>query len=190
MNKFSFRLVLLVLGFLSASGAGADRVVAQEQFSPITIFIVRHAEKADEPRQDPPLSEKGIRRAAELTRLLSASEIKAVYTSQFQRTKLTGEPVAKQSGATTTTFVLKSDPANPRRISDESTNESAAKFLQHTGQSVLVVGHTNSIPDLIKALGGGSIGTIDEKTYDDLFIVTVYAKGQAKVAHLKYGAAE
>ena len=94
MDKFSFRLVLLMLGFLSASVAGADRVVAQEQFSPITIFIIRHAEKADEPRQDPPLSEKGIRRAAELTRLLSASDIKAVYTSQFQRTKLTGELVA------------------------------------------------------------------------------------------------
>ena len=106
MNKFSVRLVLLMLGVLSASMAGADRVVAQEQFSPITIFIVRHAEKADEPRQDPPLSEKGIRRAAELTRLLSASDIKAVYTSQFQRTKLTGALVAKQSGATSTPFVL------------------------------------------------------------------------------------
>ena len=190
MNKLWWRLIFLSLLVISGSLASADRVLAQDQFSPITIFIVRHAEKAETPPQDPPLSEKGSRRAAELARVLSASHIKAVYTSQFQRTRLTGETVAKQSGASTEAFVLKSDPANPRRISDQSTQESATKLLAHVGESVLVVGHTNSIPDLIKALGGGSVAAIDEKTYDDLFIVTVFAKGQAQVAHLKYGAAE
>jgi hypothetical protein len=49
------------------------------------------------------------------------------------------------------------------------------------------VGHSNSIPDVIKMLGGDVTPVIDEKKFDDLFIVTVYAKGKAKVTHLKYG---
>jgi len=52
---------------------------------------------------------------------------------------------------------------------------------------VLVIGHSNSIPDVIKMLGGDFIPTIDERKFDDLFIVNVYAKGKAKVVQLKYG---
>jgi hypothetical protein len=50
------------------------------------------------------------------------------------------------------------------------------------------VGHSNSIPDVIKMLGGDVLPTIDEKKFDDLFVVIVYAKGKAKVVQLKYGA--
>ena len=53
-----------------------------------------------------------------------------------------------------------------------------------------MVGHSNSIPDVIRMLGGDTSPPIDEKKHDDLFVVTVYAKGKAKVAHLKYGGAE
>ena len=53
--------------------------------------------------------------------------------------------------------------------------------------TVLVVGHSNSIPDVIKMLGGNVVPTIDEKKFDDLFVVTVYANGRAKVVQLKYG---
>ena len=53
---------------------------------------------------------------------------------------------------------------------------------------MLVVGHSNSIPNVIKMLGGDTVPTIDERKHDDLFIVTVYAKGKAKVTQLKYGA--
>ena len=56
------------------------------------------------------------------------------------------------------------------------------------GESVLVIGHSNSIPDVIKMLGGDVVPAIDERKFDDLFIVTVYAKGKAKVVQLKYGA--
>jgi bisphosphoglycerate-dependent phosphoglycerate mutase len=62
------------------------------------------------------------------------------------------------------------------------------KILERPGENVLVVGHSNSVPDVIKMLGGDSAPTIDEKKFNDLFVVTVYAKGKAKVAHLKYGA--
>jgi hypothetical protein len=50
------------------------------------------------------------------------------------------------------------------------------------------VGHTNSVPDLIRELGGDVVPQMDESRFDDLFVVTVYATGRAKVVQLKYGA--
>lgn len=152
-----------------------------------TVFLIRHAERAEEPRQDPPLTEKGTARSQALARLLSTANIKAIYTSQFARTKLTAEPLAKQLGVTPTALSLKLNPSNPRQIAEESTKETVDKILSHGGGSVLVVGHSNSIPDVIKMLGAEVTPSIDEKTFDDLFVVTVYGKGKAKVAHLKYG---
>jgi phosphohistidine phosphatase SixA len=166
----------------------AQLAFAQPQSEPVTtVFLVRHAERAEEPRQDPPLIEKGTARSQDLARLLSSAGIKAIFTSQYARTKLTAEPLAKQLGITATAQTLKLNPSNPRQIAEESTKETVDKIMSNAGGSVLVVGHSNSIPDVIKMLGGDVTPTIDEKTFNDLFIVTVYAKGKAKVTHLKYG---
>jgi phosphohistidine phosphatase SixA len=155
---------------------------------PVTIvYLVRHAERAAEPQQDPPLTEQGVARSQALARLLSTAGIKAILTSQATRTKLTAEPLATRLGITPTALTLKVSSTNPRQITEESTKETVDKILS-AGGNVLVVGHSNSIPDVIKMLGGDVTPTIDEKKFDDLFIVTVYAKGKAKVAHLKYGA--
>lgn len=152
-----------------------------------TVFLVRHAERADEPRQDPPLTEKGVARSEALARLLSTADIKAIYTSQFARTKLTAEPLAKQLGVTATAISLKTSPSNPRAIAEESTKEIVDKIMTQVDGNILVVGHSNSIPDVIKMLGGNVVPSIDEKKFDDLFIVTVYENRRAKVVHLKYG---
>lgn len=165
-------------------------VVPQEDFKPITVYLVRHAERADEPRQDPPLNEKGTLRSQELARFLGQANIKAIFTSQFLRTRQTAEPLAKQANVAVTPISLSLNPSNPRMISEQSTTEVTNKILERAGESVLVIGHSNSIPDVIKMLGGDVSPVIDEKKYDDLFVVTVYAKGRAKVAHLKYGSAE
>jgi broad specificity phosphatase PhoE len=160
----------------------------QQTTDPVmTVFLVRHAERAEEPRNDPPLTEKGVARSQELARLLSSAGIKAIFTSQYVRTKLTAEPLAKQLNVTPTTQTLKSNPTNLRLIAEDSTRETVDKILSQGGGNVLVVGHSNSIPDVIKMLGGDVTPVIDEKKFDDLFVVTVYAKGKAKVTHLKYG---
>lgn len=165
-------------------------VLAQDDFKPITVFLVRHAEKEDEPKQDPPLKKEGVLRSQELARLLGDAGVKTIVTSQFARTKQTAEPLASKAGLTVTSISLKSNPSNPRLIAEESTAEVVNKILEHAGESVLVVGHSNSVPDVIKMLGGDVVPTIDEKKFDDLFIVTVYAKGKARVVHLKYGPAQ
>jgi phosphohistidine phosphatase SixA len=162
--------------------------IAQEEFKPITVFVVRHAEKEDEPKQDPPLKKEGVARSQELARILASANIKAIYTSQFARTKLTAEPLVAKSGATVTSLTLKPNPSNLRLISEESTAEMINKILARPGESVLVIGHSNWMPDVIRMLGGNTVPTIDEQKFDDLFIVTVYARGKAKVVQLKYGA--
>ena len=162
-------------------------VVPQDDFKPVTVYLIRHAERADEPRTDPPLTEKGTLRAQELARVLGNANIKAIITSQFARTKLTAEPIAKKLNVPVTSISLSLNPANPRMIAEQSTAEVTNKILERGGESVLVIGHSNSIPDVIKMLGGDVTPVIDEKKFDDLFVVTVYAKGKAKVAHLKYG---
>ena len=176
-------LVALLISMLFSTA-----VFAQEEFKPITVFLVRHAEKADEPRQDPPLREEGVARSQELARMLAATGVKTIFTSQFARTKLTAEPVAAKLGLTITSISLRSNPNNPRQIAEESTAEVVNRILERSGESVLVIGHSNSIPDVIKMLGGDKVPTIDERVYNDLFVVTVYAKGKARVTQLKYGA--
>ena len=180
MKRNSVVLITLLLCVVTA--------FAQDDFKPKTVFLVRHAEKEDEPRQDPPLKREGVARSQELARLLGGAGIKTIYTSQFTRTKLTAEPLATKLGLTATAISLKSNPTNPRLIAEESTAEVVNKIMERPGENVLVVGHSNSVPDVIKMLGGDVVPTIDERKFDDLFIVTVYAKGKAKVTHMKYGA--
>ena len=165
MNRKLLVLITLLLCVVMTS--------AQDNFQPKTVFLIRHAEREDEPRQDPPLRKEGVARSQELARLLTNAGIKAIYTSQFARTKQTAEPLATKLGLTVASISLKSNPANPRQIAEESTSEVVNKIMERTGENVLVVGHSNSIPDVIKMLGGDVVPTIDERKFDDLFIVTV-----------------
>ena len=177
---FSISLFVSNVGGQTAAGPPPD------DFKPITVFLVRHAERADAPREDPPLLETGTARAQSLARILGKSGIKAIYTSQYLRTKATAEPLAKQLGITSVAISLKTTAANPRQVAPESIQEITDKIYQRPGENALVIGHSNSVPDVIKALGGDVVPTIDEKEFDDLFVVTVYAKGKARVTHLKY----
>lgn len=179
---------VLILATLLFSLAIVSTSIAQDDFKPQTVFLIRHAERENEPRQDPPLKPEGVARSQELTRLLAAGNIKTIITSQLTRTKKTAEPLANKLGLSATVISLKPNPSNPRQIAEESTREVVNKILERPGENVLVVGHSNSIPDVIKMLGGDVVPTIDEQKFNDLFVVTVYAKGKAKVAHLKYGA--
>jgi phosphohistidine phosphatase SixA len=178
----------LLLSAIILLAVFCQTALGQEEFKPTTVFLVRHAEKENEPKQDPPLKKEGVARSQELARILGAANIKAIYTSQFLRTRQTAEPLTARTGASVTALTLKPNPANLRLIADESTAEVVNKIMQRPGESALVIGHSNWIPDVIKALGGDVVPTIDEQKFDDLFIVTVYGERKAKVVQLKYGA--
>ena len=183
-------LLLLVVSAGVCAGQAPDAKPAQADApggKVTTVFLVRHAEKAQEPAQDPPLTEAGRARAEALARLLSGAGVKAVYASQFARTRQTAEPLAKLLGVPVEAVALGVKPDRPREISEQSIRELKSRVEAHAGGAVLVVGHTNSVPDLIRELGGDVVPTIDESKYDNLFVVTVYAPGRAKVVQLKYG---
>ena len=182
-------LLLFVAICASQDGAaawGQGRAEGAE-FKATTVFLVRHAEKANEPGPNPPLSDAGRARAEALARLLQSAGVKAVITSQFLRTQQTAEPVARRLGLTPTAVTLNPKTSNPREVSEESIQEIKKRVEAHAGGAVLVVGHSNSVPDVIRALGGDVVPRIDESVFDDLFVVTVHGAGRARVVHLKYG---
>ena len=188
ITGLSLLAVSCICLFVSSASrqTAAGAALPQDDFKPITVFLARHAERADAPREDPPLTEAGTARAQSLARILAKSGIKTIITSQYLRTKATAEPLAKQSGVASVVVALKSSTSNPRQVAAESIQEIVDKINQRPGENALVIGHGNSVPDVIKALGGDVVPTMDEKEFDDLFVVTVYAKGKARVTHLKY----
>jgi broad specificity phosphatase PhoE len=127
-----------------------------------TIFIVRHAEKADATK-DPDLSEAGRARAEALAKMLKDTNITAVYATEFKRTQQTATPLAKALSITITTLPAKDNAAL------------LAKLRASTGNA-LVVGHGDTISDLIKALGISDPINIGENDYDNLFAVVLDQK--------------
>lgn len=188
LKRLMLPVSLLLVVFFLLQPAAANVENQDDAPSQITtVFLVRHAEKADAPRENPPLNEAGMKRAKTLARMLSKAGIKAIYTSQFLRTKQTAEPLATQLGITPNAVTLNPSSTNPREISAESIKAIVTDIQKrHAGKAVLVIGHTNSVPPVIKMLRGDVIPTIDEQTFDDMFIVTINRMEVAKVTHLKY----
>jgi broad specificity phosphatase PhoE len=61
------------------------------------------------------------------------------------------------------------------------------EIRKHQGQTVLVVGHSNTVPAIVEALGAKRPGAICDSRYDDLFVVTIAGDGKANAVHAKYG---
>jgi broad specificity phosphatase PhoE len=146
--------------------------------SPVTtIVLVRHAEKNIEPNNpNPSLSADGNARSQTLLHVLGESNIKAIYTSQFLRTQQTAQPLAERLSLTATQV----DAKDTRGLVNQA-------LANHRGEVVLIVGHTNTIPQIIEALGGGTIPEIPETQYDNLFVVTLKRFGKPQVVKLKFG---
>src|SRR5687767_11408860 len=142
-----------------------------------TVILVRHAEKKLEPNnQDPDLSPEGVQRAQEIARVFGSAGINSIYATQYKRTQQTVKPLSDRTGVTTTVL----DASKP----DELINR-----IQTTlrGQTIFVAGHNNTVPAIASQLSGETFPVIPESEYDNLFIVTVYRFGKAKIVRLKYG---
>jgi phosphohistidine phosphatase SixA len=156
-----------------------------DDFKVTTVYLVRHAEKAATPPADPPLIEAGQQRAQALARTLAKAGIKTILTSQYLRTQQTAAPLAQLLGLTANVMPVSMDKQKPRELAPQYLADVAARVHAQAGENVLIVGHSNTVPALIKALGGDVVPTIEESEYGDLFVVTVLAPGKAKVAHLR-----
>ena len=141
------------------------------------VILVRHAEKNIEPgNSNPSLSPAGQQRAQELVRVLGNADITAIYATQYLRTQQTAQPLATHLSLPVNQGDANNTPDLVRRIKSDN-----------LGGVVFVAGHNNTVPAIIAALGGGTFPIIPESEYDNMFVVTVYRMGKAKVVKLKYG---
>lgn len=159
--------------FVSAVAAtgGVDRETV--------VIVVRHAEKAVDGTDDPPLSDAGRRRAAALSHAVAVAGIKAIFATEYQRTQQTVEPVSQSLNLPVTRVNASKKDLLVKQVLDS-----------HRGETVLIAGHSNTVPDIMAAFGAPKIEPLDERRYDDLFVVFIPSGGPARLLNLKYGQSE
>ncbi len=161
-----------------------------------TVVVVRHAEKAvdggtdngmrggaDEGTHggtDPPLAPAGVARAALLSRMFGdapgPARIDAIYVSPALRNRMTAAPLAARLGLTPI-------------VSEDSDARSLARRVlrEHSGARVLVVGHSDTVPEIVEALSGvRDLPPIGDDDYGTMYIVTVPRIGRANVLRVTY----
>lgn len=135
-----------------------SRLTAQEGEA-VVVYLVRHAETLSDGTSDPALSGSGRERAARLARMMAGTGLTAVHATSYERARETAERVANAVGLT----VREYDPGDLRAL--------ATKLLEEGGRH-LVVGHSNTTPALVQALGGDPGGPIPEDEYGRVYVVT------------------
>ncbi|WP_299392445.1 phosphoglycerate mutase family protein [uncultured Gelidibacter sp.] len=128
-----------------------------------TYYFIRHAEKdrSDTSEKDPHLTEVGHQRAQNWSSIFQHISFDAVYSTNYHRTKETGQPTAEKNNLEITIY-------NTNTYFDEDF-KSATK-----GKTVLVVGHSNTIPEFVNAvIGSEKYEHIDDGNNGNLYIVTL-----------------
>ena len=141
--------------------------VAPAAYAQRLVLLVRHAERADggaatgamTKAADPALSAAGEARAAKLATMLAGAGLQAIFASEFRRTQDTVKPLSQKLGIAVTTMRANATPALVARLK-----------ASHPNDIVLIAGHSNTVPEIIKALGGPAV-TIADDEYGDLFVL-------------------
>ncbi len=123
-------------------------------------YVVRHAEKAATPADNPALTAAGQQRAIVLCDSLRDKQVQKIFVSQYLRTQQTAQPAANLLHITPTQYNASDPVANL-----------TAQLRAVAGQNVLVVGHSNTVPGIILSLTGTSISPIPENDFDNFFII-------------------
>ncbi|MCH7544977.1 MAG: nuclear transport factor 2 family protein [Planctomycetes bacterium] len=154
----------------------ADEVVAATRgglVTPRTIVIVRHAEKLA--GRDPGLSDVGRARVLRWQILMEEFEFGIVCSSDYRRTRETAEPFAADAGVDLTLY----DPGEPGTFVEQLK-------ANNTEGAALVVGHSNTVPELLRAFGLEDIADMSDREYYHLFIVRLDELGRASLTHLHF----
>jgi broad specificity phosphatase PhoE len=122
-----------------------------------TVFVMRHLQKAD--GADPPLSAEGVANAQLLAGMLAKNGIRAIFATPTRRAMQTAQPLAAKLAIPVTSY----DPANPAEL--------VSKVAAISG-AVLIVGHSNTVPDLVARFGGKQPVNLSDQDYGTLFVVT------------------
>lgn len=144
---------------------------------PTTVIVVRHMDKLD--GDDPALSATGAARADRLAEAFASARLDAIYSSGYRRADQTAEPLARRLSMPVQRYDASDSTALVRRI-----------MREHRAGTVLVVGHSNTVPDIVRGLSKRTVGEIAEDRYGDVFIVTLPRWGRSAVTRLYLSAPE
>lgn len=170
------RLITLVALALFASAAVAATPQTPSDTSVTTVVLVRHAEKdTNFVGADQPLNAAGMLRARELARALGDVRFSAIYVTPWARSRKTAEPLAQHQGDSLIMVV-------------DAIDGTVRGIRQHPGGNVLVVGHSNTIPQILAALTGQPDLAKLAVGYDDLFVLTLSRGLPPRLIRLHYGA--
>lgn len=135
---------------------------------PTTFILLRHAEKEMKKNtNDPDLSEAGKKRANRLALMLDKTHITAIYSSDYQRTRQTVQPLAQRKGLTVQTYV-------PNKEEDMD-----MILAKNKGGTILVAGHSNTIPQFANyLLGEPRYQTFDDGEYGNFLIISLIRRGE------------
>ncbi|MBL4659870.1 MAG: histidine phosphatase family protein [Alcanivoracaceae bacterium] len=147
MHKF---FILVFLGLFISVQASSN-----------TIYLVRHAEKAK--GENPELTKKGEQRAQQLAYLLEQANVTHIYSTQYKRTLQTAQPLIDKTGLSIEYY-------------DPSQLQEFAQKLKATQGNILVVGHSNTTPQLVELLSGQEVKALTEADYGDVYQVSLINK--------------
>lgn len=138
---------------------------------PSAIYIVRHAEKGTESK-DPDLTADGQQRARNIATILQHAGIAHVFSTPTARTRQTAQPAAERSHVAVEAY----DPRNPQALVDK---------VRALDGAVLVVGHSNTVPDLVRAFGGAEADKeIPDAEYSRLYQLAPGPDGKLRTVRL------
>ena len=167
------RLLMSLLALaLALPASAADSTV---------VIVVRHAEKATDDPRDPSLSEAGQARAQALAATLAKASLDAAYSTQYKRTQLTAEPSAKAAG-----LAVQVRPIDSRNAGTYAADLARDLRALPPGSTVLVVGHSNTVPELVQTISGQPAAEMPETEFDRYTVITLDADGKARVSTSRY----
>ena len=173
------RTALAALAFLASFMLGSLVHAQIVSDTPSLLIAVRHADTLAEPG-DRALSDAGISRAKALAAAVRNAGVTAIITTQFRRSRDTAQPTASALGLTPEVIQIS------RAAIDSHMKQLEAAVRTHKGGVVLVVGHEESVTQLIAALGGPNLAVICPTHHANLFSLTM-AVGKAHLVHSRYG---
>lgn len=165
--KPTFIVLTSLMSFLLPSFTAFSNDNEQSQF---TVYLVRHAEKLLT-QKNPPLTACGQKRAEQLATLLEQAKIQSIYSTEYTRTQQTAEPLANKLNIEVQSYA----PQNLALI---------AGLLLKAEENVLVVGHSNTTPQLAALIANTKVADISEKEYQMLYQVN-FVNGKAQLTLLK-----
>jgi broad specificity phosphatase PhoE len=148
------------------------------------VFVVRHADKISE--SDERLSDAGRERAKRLAKVLAAAGIRAIYATDTERAKDTAGPLAQALKLPVTTYDVGKGMAKGAPPDASAFAAQLRRDHPNPNDTVLVVGHSNTVPAILEALGCKENVTIGSQEYDNLFVVVPGGAAGPTLVRLKY----